>query len=128
MPALIYEPYLPIDGLSETPVWVLVEVAPGAGEKIATGDVVTVELSAVVDEAKEFASTERTGLPYTFEVGDKAEEPLVKAVTGMREGGERYVSRRGLLLAVGNIQPAASELKMQIRIVKVERRAPRKGR
>ncbi len=128
MPALLFTPYLPVDLLSEIPVWVIVDLAAGAGESAVVGDIVTVEFSAVVNQSREFASTDRSGLPYTFELTEKADEALVTAVLGMRAGGERYVSRRGLLLAVGNIQPSGSELKMQVRLVKVQRSAVGKGR
>ena len=122
MPALLFAPYIPFDSLAESPVWIVIDENRGVGEAAKMGDVVTVDFSAVTDGRREFASTSSTGLPYTFQLTEKAEEALVLAVRGLSEGGERYVCRRGLLLATGGIQPAANELRIQLRLIKIERR------
>ena len=128
MAALILEPYLPIEARSEIPLWVIIDEVGGAGDVPEKGDLVTLEVVAWVEHDREVLSTVKTGLPYTFVFDQgRADELLVRAISGMKDGGERYVSRRGELLAVGGLIPSASELTMRIRLIRVERGTKRKG-
>lgn len=126
MPALIFEPYLPVDATSEIPVWSVVEQENGVGPASEPGDTVTVEVIAWVEQNREVLNTYRTGLPYTFLIDDGPNDALlIRAVQGMKSGGERFVSRRGLLLAVGNILPSASELTLRVRLIHLQRHTKR---
>lgn len=121
MAALLFEPYLPIDARSEIPVWVTVEQEIGVGKPAEANDLATVEFVVAVEKDREISRTDRLGMPYTFRMSPGDDNLLVRAIDGMREGGERVVTRRGQLLAVGSIVPNSGELNIRIRLVRVQK-------
>lgn len=75
----------------------------GTGSPAAKGDVVVIHFLVTDTKGGTIADSQKRGLPYTFKLGEKGNDPLLELVVpGMRPGGKRS----GSLLAKDVYGPA----------------------
>jgi FKBP-type peptidyl-prolyl cis-trans isomerase len=116
--ALPAPPELP-DGL------VLETLTPGSGTDARVGDRLTVHFTGTLAATgEEFASTARSGVPYSFELGrGQVIEGWERGLVGVREGAEVRLEVDAALAygdeAWGRV-PAGSDLVFTLRVVKIE--------
>lgn len=100
------------------------KVTAGAGEAVTDGQLVTVNLKIVAD-GKTLLDTYKTGLPFTFVVGDTTQPIfLSQAVKGLKLNGTRDAivpwALAGGTNGIPPLLPPKKELRLQVSVVKVE--------
>ncbi len=68
-----------------------IELLPGSGQTIASGQRLTVHLLVCDGTGREYTNTKKRGLPYSFRYDEAATDPMGQWVVGMRVGGQRRV-------------------------------------
>lgn len=70
-----------------------VDKRAGSGSPVLVGDVVTIHFLVQRRNGQDLADSKKRGLPYTFKVGAKGNDPLLDMVVkGMKAGGTRMAT------------------------------------
>lgn len=101
-----------------------VEISPGKGERLRTGDVVSIHFRSTLLDGTLVEDTERTGEAFKFRIGDPEQviQGLDAALRRMRPGGEAQVVipsqfAFGHTGAGGGIVPPFSTLVYRVRVL-----------
>jgi len=94
----------------------------GDGEPIATGSLVTVSYVVKDGLGHELANSNKRGMPFTFQFGDRTADPMFSAaVEGMAKGGERtvWIPWTAVGPGVGGIVPPRTDLQLWVHVESV---------
>jgi hypothetical protein len=104
-----------------------IEVYPGGGPPLQSGDRYTVTYRVGILGGKELANSDLRGLPFSKELGDGHDGYFDRWVQGMSVGGMReiLIDSEHIPVVLRNSLPAKTDVTVTLRLVAFKKKHPR---